>query len=113
MQETGKKNWPQFLIPSGIGVLFFLTPMVIDGQVTVGMAYVGDLFIGNGQTQLQWMAGCFTFISSLAHTDLSLFRCRQQTLCLVGRRFDPAPHLVFAAPVWLYRRHLLSVSDWP
>ena len=47
--KPGLKNWIRFLIPSGIGVLFFLTPIVIDGQITIGMAYVGDLFINNFQ----------------------------------------------------------------
>ena len=39
--------------------------MMIDGQVTVGMAYVGDIFIDNIQLQLQWMAGAFTCVSVL------------------------------------------------
>jgi nucleoside recognition membrane protein YjiH len=58
-------NWIRFLIPSGIGVLFFLTPIVIDGQVTIGMAYVGDLFINNFQLQLSQLAGIFIVSSVL------------------------------------------------
>ena len=57
--KPGLKNWIRFLIPSGIGVLFFLTPIVIDGQITIGMAYVGDLFINNFQLQLSQLAGIF------------------------------------------------------
>jgi len=97
MQETGKKNWPQFLIPSGIGVLFFLTPMVIDGQVTVGMAYVGDLFIGNGQTQLQWMAGCFTLISVLL--TLTFHFCDA-----VSKRFAWLAEGLTLHPIWFSLR---------
>ena len=65
VEELPTGNWLKFLLPSGIGIMFFLTPLVVDGQVTVGMAWFGDLFIDNGQTQLQWMAGTFTVISIL------------------------------------------------
>ena len=65
IEELPTANWLKFLLPSGIGIVFFLTPLLIDGQVTVGMAWFGDLFIDNGQTQLQWMAGTFTVISVL------------------------------------------------
>ena len=63
--KPGLKNWIRFLIPSGIGVLFFLTPIVIDGQITIGMAYVGDLFINNFQLQLSQLAGIFIVSSVL------------------------------------------------
>ena len=63
--KPGLKNWILFLIPSGIGVLFFLTPIVIDGQITIGMAYVGDLFINNFQLQLSQLAGIFIVSSVL------------------------------------------------
>ena len=63
--KPGLKNWIRFLIPSGIGVLFFLTPVVIDGQITIGMAYVGDLFINNFQLQLSQLAGIFIVSSVL------------------------------------------------
>ena len=63
--KPGLKNWIRFLIPSGIGVLFFLTPIVIDGQITIGMAYVGDLFINNFQLQLSLLAGIFIVSSVL------------------------------------------------
>ena len=63
--KPGLKNWIRFLIPSGIGVLFFLTPIVIDGQITIGMAYVGDLFINNFQLQLSQLAGIFIVSSAL------------------------------------------------
>ena len=65
IEELPTANWLKFLLPSGIGIVFFLTPLSIDGQITVGMAWFGDLFIDNGQTQLQWMAGTFTVISVL------------------------------------------------
>ena len=63
--KPGLKNWIRFLIPSGIGVLFFLTPIVIDGQITIGMAYVGDFFINNFQLQLSQLAGIFIVSSVL------------------------------------------------
>jgi len=63
--KPGLKNWIRFLIPSGIGVLFFLTPIIIDGQITIGMAYVGDLFINNFQLQLSQLAGIFIVSSVL------------------------------------------------
>ena len=63
--KPGLRNWIRFLIPSGIGVLFFLTPFVIDGQITIGMAYVGDLFINNFQLQLSQLAGIFIVSSVL------------------------------------------------
>ena len=63
--KPGLKNWIRFLIPSGIGVLFFLTPIVIDGQITIGMAYVGDLFINNFPLQLSLLAGIFIVSSVL------------------------------------------------
>jgi len=65
IEELTTANWLKFILPSGIGIVFFLTPLLIDGQITVGMAWFGDLFIDNGQTQLQWMAGTFTVISVL------------------------------------------------
>ena len=58
-------SWIRFLLPSSIGVLFFLTPVVIDGQVTIGMAYVGDLFINNFRPQLSGLAGIFIVSSVL------------------------------------------------
>ncbi len=64
-EDLAALNWLRFLLPSAIGILFFLTPLVIDGKVTVGMAWVGDLFIDNGHIQLQWMAGLFTVVSVL------------------------------------------------
>lgn len=63
--KPGLRNWIRFLIPSGIGVLFFLTPFVIDGQITIGMAYVGDFFINNFQLQLSQLAGIFIVSSVL------------------------------------------------
>lgn len=63
--NTSLKTWLRFLIPSAVGVLFFLTPLVIDGQVTIGMAYVGDIFINNYGTQLSQLAGIFIVSSVL------------------------------------------------
>ena len=69
VNETIKKaslnNWLKFLIPSSIGVLFFLTPLFIDGEVTIGMAYVGDIFIDGYNTQLSQLAGIFIVSSVL------------------------------------------------
>ena len=57
IEELPTASWLKFLLPSGIGIAFFLTPLVIDGQITVGMAWFGDLFIDNGQTQCNgWRA---------------------------------------------------------
>ena len=44
IEELPTANWLKFLLPSGIGIVFFLTPLLIDGQITVGMAWFGDLF---------------------------------------------------------------------
>ena len=82
-EELATSSWLKFLLPSGVGILFFLTPLLIDGQVTVGMAWVGDLFIDNGQTQLRWMAGIFTVISVLLTLIFHVFepiRIRYQWL---------------------------------
>ena len=38
IEELPTASWLKFLLPSGIGIAFFLTPLVIDGQITVGMA---------------------------------------------------------------------------
>ncbi len=51
--------WGRFLIPSSIGIAFFLVPFYIDGQITIGMAYVGDLLINNYKPELSQLAGFF------------------------------------------------------
>ena len=69
MNETTQQpplyRWLLFLLPSAVGVLFFLTPLVVDGQVTIGMAWFGDLFIKNFQPQLVQLAGLFIVSSVL------------------------------------------------
>lgn len=60
-----QKQLLRFLLPSSIGILFFLTPLRIDGQLTIGMAYIGDLFINNWRAQLSQLAGFFISCSFL------------------------------------------------
>ena len=64
-QQPPLNRWLLFLLPSAVGVLFFLTPLVVDGQVTIGMAWFGDLFINNFQAQLVHLAGLFIVSSVL------------------------------------------------
>lgn len=59
------RTWFLFLLPSLIGTLFFLTPFSVDGQITVGMAYVGDLLIDNWKPQLSQFAGFLIAVSTL------------------------------------------------
>ncbi|MBM87346.1 MAG: hypothetical protein CMQ41_03125 [Gammaproteobacteria bacterium] len=63
--NTSIQNWLRFALPSSIGVLFFLTPIVIDGQITIGMAYIGDIFIDGFGAQLSQLAGIFIVSSVL------------------------------------------------
>lgn len=58
------KTWVLFLLPSLVGALFFLTPFPVDGQITVGMAYVGDLLIDNWKPQLSQFAGFLIAVST-------------------------------------------------
>ncbi len=62
-------NWIRFLFPSSLGVLFFLTPIIIDEQFTIGMAFFGDFFIDNFRPQLSQLAGIF-IVSSVFLTLL-------------------------------------------
>lgn len=39
-----RSDYLKFIIPSLIGALFFLTPVLIDGKVTIGMGIVSDFF---------------------------------------------------------------------
>jgi len=64
ISNYSSKTWALFLLPSLIGTLFFLTPFSIDGQITVGMAYVGDLFIDNWKPQLSQFAGFLIAVST-------------------------------------------------
>ncbi len=59
MSNKTTRNWLRFLIPSTAGVLFFLTPLSVDGEITVGMAYIGDIFIDDWNVELQNLAGFF------------------------------------------------------
>lgn len=65
INKTSLSNWLRFLLPSFAGVLFFLTPIIIDEQVTIGMAYMGDIFIDGFGTQLSQLAGIFIVSSVL------------------------------------------------
>lgn len=91
--QQNKASWPKFIFPSLVGVLFFLTPLSIDGQLTIGMAYVGDIFINNWKPQLSQLAGFFTVCALLL---TFLFSAHQPS----KKKFEwLAPQLTFH-PVW-------------
>lgn len=72
--DAGAKHWKRFLIPSAIGVLFFLTPLYVDGQLTIGMAIVGDIFIDNWKPQLSQLAAFFITLSLILTLSFALFK---------------------------------------
>lgn len=87
------KTWLLFILPSLIGTLFFLTPFSIDGQITVGMAYVGDLLIDNWKPQLSQFAG---FLIAVSTTFTLAFKFSNE---LATRLPSLANHLTMH-PVW-------------
>ncbi|NKB33079.1 MAG: YjiH family protein [Pseudomonadales bacterium] len=90
-------NWLRFLLPSVIGVLFFLTPLVIDDQVTIGMAWFGDLFIDNFQPQIVQLAGLFIVSSVLLTLLFAVSSAAKKKLSFLSN------HLTFH-PFWFTMR---------
>ncbi len=43
-EHFSRKDYLKFIIPSLIGVLFFLTPIFVEGKVTIGMGVIADFF---------------------------------------------------------------------
>ncbi len=91
--RASTKTWLTFLLPSSIGVLFFLTPLMLDGKVTVGMAWVGDWVIGQYHPALQWMAGLFTLSSVLLSGGFHVS-------CSLRQRFDWLAPGLSLHPLW-------------
>lgn len=80
----------RFLLPSLIGVLFFLTPMYVDGKITVGMAVFGDWIVAQWKPQLPLAAACFMAISVIL-TLVFLRRSWYQRVEWLGRHLTPHP----------------------
>ena len=79
-EDRSLKAWLRFLLPSAVGVLFFLTPLKIDGKLTIGMAWVGDLFINNFGPRLSQLAGVFIVSSVLLTLLFALHRASRERL---------------------------------
>jgi nucleoside recognition membrane protein YjiH len=89
--------WIRFLVPSSIGVGFFLVPFYYDGQITIGMAYIGDLLINNYKPQLSQAAGFFIACSLIASL---LFAFNEGA----RRRFPALAEQLSLHPVWFTLR---------
>lgn len=75
-----QRDWLLFLLPSLAGVLFFLTPIYVNEQLTIGMALVGDLFINNLRTQLSQLAGIFITCSLLLTIVFAIHKPTRQRI---------------------------------
>ncbi len=85
--------WLRFLVPSSIGVAFFLVPFYSGGQITIGMAYIGDLLINNYKPQLSQAAGFFITCSLIASV---LFAVSAKS----RRRFPALAEQLSLHPIW-------------
>lgn len=66
----------KFIIPSLIGFLFFLTPIVVDGKVTIGMGVLADQLNELTQDYLPAFATSLLVISALIALYTALFKPR-------------------------------------
>ena len=89
--------WLRFLIPSSIGIAFFLVPFYSDGQITIGMAYIGDLLINNYKPQLSQAAGVFIACSLIASL---VFASNEKS----RKRFPALAEQLSLHPIWFTLR---------
>lgn len=55
----------KFIVPSLLGVLFFMVPFKINGEVTIPIAYLSNLFVGSLKDYLPLMATILITISAV------------------------------------------------
>ncbi len=89
--------WLRFLIPSSLGVAFFLVPFYYDGQITIGMAYFGDQLINSYKPQLSQAAGIFITCSLLVSL---LFALNEKSRL----RFPALAQQLTLHPIWFSLR---------
>lgn len=89
--------WLRFLIPSSLGISFFLVPFYYDGQITIGMAYFGDQLINNFKPQLSQAAGVFIACSLLVSL---LFAANDKS----RQRFPALAQQLTLHPIWFALR---------
>ncbi|GGO75501.1 membrane protein [Marinobacterium nitratireducens] len=66
----------KFIIPSLIGILFFLTPIVVDGKVTIGMGVLADMLKEAAKDYLPAFATSLLVISALVSLYAALLKPR-------------------------------------
>ncbi|MFC6673902.1 YjiH family protein [Marinobacterium aestuariivivens] len=111
----------KFIIPSLIGVLFFLTPIVVDDKVTIGMGVLADLLKGATQDYLPGFATALLVISAAVSLYAAIAKPRWTerdntlvevftpkglwlALRLVGAAFA-AMTLLQVGPEWVWNRN--------
>ncbi len=72
------KDYLKFIIPSLIGVLFFLTPIMVDGKVTIGMGVLADFVKGLIKDQLPLITVILLSTSAIVSLYFKLIQTKQE-----------------------------------
>ena len=70
--ETSK-NFIKFIIPSLLGILIFMSPIKIDGELTIPIAFFSDIFISFFGENLPLIVSTTIIISSILSVGFRFF----------------------------------------